>query len=516
MTAPAPDIRQRKDSPVSTPTVAPSLYAQIDIRVVSAGDVAGGEPIDADALAIPVTSDGAVPEILGVDLPALEKAGFTPKVGQAIAFPASVAPVLVAVGVGTVADLDTTRLRDAAAAFARAVPNDAKLATRVPAGADPGAAAAAIVEGILLARYRFSLRSEERGPVAVTSLVLVAPDGDRDAVAAGAETGAATARAASFGRDLATCPAGLLTAGRLGDLAVEVGAATGLQVEVFDKAAVVEMGLGGLLGVNRGSVEEPRMIVLKYVPATEPTGHLALVGKGIMYDSGGISLKPGDLSHSQMKNDMTGAGNVLAAMSVLGELGATTSVTGYLMCTDNMPSGSAMQLGDVLTTRGGKTVEVLNTDAEGRLVMSDALVLAVEEGVDALLDLATLTGQALRTLGEDVAALMANSDDFAGQVTAAADAVDEPVWRLPLVRSYRAELDSDIADIKNIGGPNAGSITAGLFLEEFVDGTPWAHIDIAGTAQSSSARRWINRGPTAFGVRLLIRLVLNFRPPQGG
>lgn len=274
------------------------------------------------------------------------------------------------------------------------------------------------------------------------------------------------------------------------------------------------MGIGGLIGVNKGSVEEPRMIVLKYVPATQPTGHLALVGKGIMYDSGGINIKPGDLAHSQMKNDMTGAGNILAAMSVLSELGATTAVTGYLMCTDNMPSGSAMQLGDVLTMRGGKTVEVLNTDAEGRLVMADALVLATEEGVDAILDIATLTGQALRTLGEDVAAMMSNSDDLAAQVSAAAETVDEPVWRLPLVKSYRAELDSDIADLKNIGGANAGSITAGLFLAEFVAGTPWAHVDIAGTGQSSTARRWINRGPTAFGVRLLIELVRTFVPPQ--
>ncbi|WP_336627552.1 MULTISPECIES: leucyl aminopeptidase family protein [unclassified Microbacterium] len=496
---------------MSTLSVAPSLQAELDIRVV-----AQDATIVADALAVPVTTDGPVPDILGVDLEALERAGFTPNVGQSISFPSSRPPVLVAVGVGTVIDLDTARLRDAAAAFACAVPKDAKLATRVPVtgGLRADDAAAAIVEGIVLARYQFSLRSEPKGPVPVTSIVLVAPDGEETAVAEGAAKGLATARAAAFGRDLASCPAGILTATRLGELALEVGATAGLHVEVFDKAAVTEMGLGGLLGVNKGSVEEPRMIVLKYVPEGAPTGHLALVGKGIMYDSGGISLKPGDLAHSQMKNDMTGAGDILAAMSVLAELRATTSVTGYLMCTDNMPSGSAMQLGDVLTMRGGKTVEVLNTDAEGRLVMADALVLAVEEGVDAILDIATLTGQALRTLGEDVAAVMSNSDVFAAQVAAAAETVDEPVWRLPLVRRYREELDSDIADLKNIGGANAGSITAGLFLEEFVGDTPWAHVDIAGTAQSSTARRWINRGPTAFGVRLLIQLALSFRPPE--
>lgn len=496
-----------------TTSVAPSLDAQANITVATLDSI-----IDADALAVPVTTDGEVPEVLGVDLDALNKAGFVPNVGAAIAFPSSASPVLVAVGVGKVAELGTAQVRDAAAAFARSVPNDARLATRVPAtdALSAADAAAAIVEGVLLARYRFSLKSEPRGPVAVTDLVLVAPDGQTDAVAEGARRGQITARAACLGRDLAACPAGILTATRMGELAVALGPAAGLEVETYDKAACTEMGLGGLLGVNKGSVQEPRMIVMKYVPEGTPTGHLAFVGKGIMYDSGGINLKPGDLSHSQMKNDMTGAGDILAAMTVLKELGCRAQVTAYLMCTDNMPSGSAMQLGDVITARGGKTVEVLNTDAEGRLVMMDGLVLATEAGADAILNIATLTGAALRTLGEEVAAVMSNSDDFVGQVSAAAEVVDEPVWRLPLIKSYRAELDSDIADIKNLGGPNAGSITAGLFLQEFVAGTPWVHVDIAGTAQSSRAYRWINRGPTAFGVRLLVQTALEFRVPAAG
>ena len=497
-------------TPVMSTSVAPSLDAKVNVTVVTLGDA-----VDADALAVPVTTDGEVPEVLGIELDALKKAGFVPNVGAAIAFPSSVPPVLVAVGVGKVAELGTACVRDAAAAFARAVPQDARLATRVPATDKLSAAdaAAAIVEGVLLARYQFSLRSEPKGAVAVTDLVLVAPEGQADAVAEGARLGQITARAACLGRDLAACPAGMLTATRMGELAVALGPDAGLTVETHDKAACTEMGLGGLLGVNKGSVQEPRMIVMKYVPEGEPEGHLAFVGKGIMYDSGGINLKPGDLSHSQMKNDMTGAGDILAAMTALKDLGCRSKVTAYLMCTDNMPSGSAMQLGDVLTARGGKTVEVMNTDAEGRLVMMDGIVLANEEGVDAILDIATLTGQALRTLGEEVAAVMSNSDDFVGQVSAAAEIVDEPVWRLPLVKAYRAELDSDIADIKNLGGMNAGSITAGLFLQDFVGDTPWVHVDIAGTAQSSKAYRWINRGPTAFGVRLLIQTALAFKVP---
>ena len=488
----------------------PSRSRTIDLQVVEAGALAV-----ADALAVPVAAGQPVPEVLGVGLDALARSGFTPEVGNALAFPSAAEPVLVAVGVGELGRLTAAGVRDAAAAFARTVPQDARLAARVPAVSTlaPADAASAIVEGILLARYQFSLHSEPHGPVAVDALILEAPAGTGEEVRAGAARGLATARAAMLARDLAACPAGLLTASRMAEAAIAIGAEAALTVEVFDRRALIELGCGGLLGVNKGSVEEPRMIVLTYAPAGEPSGHLALVGKGIMYDSGGLNLKPGDLSHSQMKNDMTGAGNILGAMSALAELGCTTAVTGYLMCTDNMPSGSAMQLGDVLTIRGGKTVEVLNTDAEGRLVMADALVLAGELGVDAIVDIATLTGACLRTFGEEVAGLMGNNDELVAQVTAAGQRVDEPVWRLPLVHSYRAELDSDIADLRNLGGPNAGSITAGLFLEEFVGDVPWAHIDIAGTAQSSKAYRWINRGTTAFGTRLLIELSLSFVPP---
>ncbi len=270
------------------------------------------------------------------------------------------------------------------------------------------------------------------------------------------------------------------------------------------------MGCGGLLGVNKGSVEPPRMIRLRYLPTGDAVAHLALVGKGIMYDSGGISLKPSDASHSQMKNDMSGAGAVLAAMTVLRELDCRSAVTGYLMCTDNMPSGSALQLGDVLTMRNGKTVEVMNTDAEGRLVMADALALSVEDGADAIVDIATLTGACLRALGTEVAGVMGNNQGIIAQVQAAGEETDEPTWPLPLIRRYRNQLDSGIADMTNLGGPNAGSITAALFLDEFVGTTPWAHIDIAGTAQAEATSRWIPKGPTGFGARLLVELALQF------
>jgi leucyl aminopeptidase len=471
---------------------------------------------EVDAIAVPVAQDGDVPDELAVGRAELLRAGFSGEVGQALAFPRSDGPALVAVGVGDVDALDASALRRAAAAFARAVPNDSRLATQVRelSGVSVDSAAAAIVEGVLLARYRFDLRSVSRGPAAVSRLVLYAPEAPLPELEAGTTRGRITARAALLGRDLANCPAGFLTADRMAEVAVEVGADAGLKVEVFDRDDLAAMGCGGLLGVNKGSVNPPRMIRLRYAPEGQPLGRLTLVGKGVMYDSGGISLKPSDVSHSQMKNDMSGAGAVLAAMSVLHDLGCPVAVTGYLMCTDNMPSGSAIQLGDVLTMRGGKTVEVLNTDAEGRLVMADALAMATEEPVDAIVDIATLTGACLRTFGTRVAGVLGNHQGLVEQVEEAGAAADEPVWQLPLIPEYRTQLDSEIADLTNMGGPNAGSITAALFLEEFVAGHPWAHIDIAGTAQSETAEGWLNKGATGAGTRLLIELAMGFTPPN--
>ncbi len=316
-------------------------------------------------------------------------------------------------------------------------------------------------------------------------------------------------------RDLANSPPAHLTATRMAEAATDVAAEYGLEVEVFDKEALVALGCGGLLGVNKGSAEPPRMITLSYRPtdATEATPTLAFVGKGIMYDSGGISLKPADGTHATMKNDMTGAGDVLSAMSALRELDCPVNVTGYLMCTDNMPSGTALGMGDVLTIRGGTTVEVLNTDAEGRLVMSDALVLAVEQGVDAVVDIATLTGASMRALGTEIATVNGNHQGLIEQVKTSAEKTDEPVWQLPLAKRYRPQIDSDIADINNLGGPNAGAITAALFLAEFVGDVPWAHLDIAGTANADAGQSWRPKGCTGFGARLILDLAVNFSRP---
>lgn len=489
----------------------PTLSARVDIHVVEELPPVS----DAAALAVPVIEGDRPPADLGTDWSKLNAVGFTAAPGQAAVLPGPDGRALVALGVGDASTVDATRVRDLAATFARAVPQHHTLAVELADGElalSPADFAQAAVEGVLLARWRFFVGAGGDEPT-LASLTIVAGSAQADEVRAGVERGRVTARAAAISRDLSNCPASTLSAERMGEVAQQVAPLADLDVELFDREQLHEMGCGGILGVNRGSVEEPRLIKISYRPDS-PSGHLGLVGKGIMYDSGGISLKPSDESHAQMKNDMTGAAAILGAMTALRDLGCPTAVTAYLCCTDNMPSGSAMKLGDVLRMRNGKTVEVLNTDAEGRLVMADGLCLAVEDGVDAVVDIATLTGACLRTFGVDVAGVMGNDPGLVDQLKRAGTATDEPLWELPLHRPYRAQLESPIADMTNMGGVNAGSITAGLFLEEFVDGIPWAHVDIAGTAQQPAVRTWRNKGASGFGALLLVELATRFESPR--
>ena len=478
--------------------------------------VAPVAPKSATVVGVPVAARGDVGETLGVDRKQLKAAGFDAAVGSTVVVPGAGGGAAVAVGIGASGKLDVAGLRNAAAAFARAASSHTRLAFSLD-GVDsvaPEQAAQAVVEGVLLARYSYNpLRRQPRG-TAVTRLTIVADANDKQSLTAGAARGKALASATQLARDLANTPHSHLSASRFAEVAEAIGAERGLEVEVFDKDALVEMGCGGILGVNQGSAEPPRLIKLTYRPAAgEPSGRLALVGKGIMYDSGGIALKPGDEVHAQMKNDMSGAAAILAAMSELAELGCPAQVTGFLCCTDNMPSGTALALGDVITMRGGTTVEVINTDAEGRLVMADGLVLSTEEPNDAIVDIATLTGACMRALGTQVAGVMGNDEGLVDQIRAAADSTDEPVWQLPLDKRYRKELDSTVADLRNLGGANAGAITAALFLAEFVGDVPWAHIDIAGTAQSTGEAGWQTAGCTGFGARLLAELAVHFSAP---
>lgn len=478
---------------------------------LSALTVTARTPADDEAVGYTVFADGDVPAELGLDREALTRAGFDSKVGQTLVVPTPAGPDLVAVGAGERADLDTTALRDLAAAFARATARRARIALVVTdAAADARETAQALVEGVALARYRYRVLKTASTHVPLAELALSIAGADDSAVVRGASAALVSARAAVVARDLANTPPGHLTATDIGEIAAELGPRFGFDVELFDKAALIALGCGGLLGVNQGSTEEPRMVKLTYEPSGDASGHLGLVGKGIMYDSGGISLKPSDPMHLLMKMDMGGAAAVLGAFTALRDSGVGTKVTGWLMCTDNMPSGASYKLGDVLVARGGTTVEVKNTDAEGRLVMMDAIALANEEGVDAIIDIATLTGAALMALGQATAPVFANDQRMADLVLAASHATDEPLWQLPLEKKYRPQLDSEVADISNLGGKYAGATTAALFLAHFVGDTPWAHLDIAGTMQTDKDDSWRSAGATGFGARVLLETARSF------
>jgi len=467
-------------------------------------------PMGKAAIGVLVTESGPTPEELPTRTE-LTSTGFTGARGTTFVVPGT--PVRIAVGIGDPATLSAAKVRDIAAAFSLAASASSKVALRldsVPPDVLEATYFGAAVEGMILARYEFTALRGPKG-IPLEEVTVIAPP-DRIAEAESAvQRGAILTRATCISRDLANCPPAHLTAERMGDIALRLGEESGLEVETFNRDELLELRCGGILGINGGSLDEPRLIRLTYTPEA-PTGSLAFVGKGIMYDSGGISLKPATGTHANMKNDMGGAGSVLAAMLTLRDLHCRTSVTGYLMCTDNMPSGSALKMGDVITARNGTTVEVLNTDAEGRLVMMDALILAVENKPDAIIDIATLTGACMGALGTQIAGVMGNDQGVIDQVLDAGRTTDEKAWQLPQEAEYRPQLDSDVADISNLGGPNAGAITASLFLEEFVDGTPWAHIDIAGTAQSDPAGGWRPQGCTGFGTRLLVELATSFRP----
>ena len=367
----------------------------------------------------------------------------------------------------------------------------------------------AFAEGIVLGSYEFNDYKSKPEPSKLRKITVISPQ-QRNAVRDSLKEGARIAEAVCLTRDLVNEPGGSLTPEVLARRAQKMAQSSGLKAEVWSLADIKRQKLGGLLGVNRGSEKPPRFVKLQWNPPGKPTKSIALVGKGVTFDSGGLSLKPWK-SMAHMKNDMAGAAAVIGAMSALSEIKPKCRVTGYLPLTDNMTGGDATRVGDVLQIRNKKTVEILNTDAEGRLILADALSLASEDKPDAIVDLATLTGACVVALGDSYAGIMGNDDSWIETVQGAAKTAGERLWPLPLPEDYRKQLDSPVADMANIGSGNGGTITAGLFLSEFVaDGIPWVHLDIAGTAFSDKVSGVDGKGGTGFGVRTLIELVRNF------
>jgi leucyl aminopeptidase len=473
-------------------------------------------PDDADAEAVGVVAGGEADAVDAATAGFLASVGFEGKAGETAFVRTDDDRPLVIVGLGPADEVDGTALRTAGAAVARATSRQRKVAVRLAGAANgmatPAVAAQALAEGFLLGGYRFTRYREDKKP-AVTDEVAVVLKGGAP-VRAALDRAAVVADAVRLARDLVNEPGGRLTPRVFADAAKEVAERDGIAVTVLDEKAIKKEKLGGVLGVNRGSTEPPRLVRLDYTPTGRPRGRIAFVGKGITFDSGGLSLKTAE-GMMEMKSDMGGGAAVLGAISAAAQLEAKVALTGFIPLTDNMPGPDATRVGDVLNIRNGKTVEVLNTDAEGRLILADGLSLASEEEPDAIVDVATLTGACMVALGRRVAGLMGNDDGWIEQVQAAADRAGEPCWPLPLPALYRKDLDSTVADLKNIsGGRYGGALYAGLFLQEFVgEGIPWAHLDIAGPSWAEADDGELTPGGTGFGVRTLVELATGFRKP---
>ncbi|HWB50144.1 MAG TPA: leucyl aminopeptidase [Stellaceae bacterium] len=372
----------------------------------------------------------------------------------------------------------------------------------------PGAVAAHLALGAALRGYRFDKYRTAEKPERKPSLAALTVAGPAASAARRAyKELAATAEAVAFARDLVSEPGNVIYPETLAEQAASLSA-SGVDVEILDEERMRALGMGALLGVAQGSIRPPRLVVMRWMGGAEGAPPLAFIGKGVTFDTGGISIKPAG-GMGEMKWDMAGAGVVIGLMRLLAARAAKVNAVGIAGLVENMPSGSAMRPGDIVTSMSGQTIEVLNTDAEGRLVLADALWYCQDRFKPALMiDLATLTGAIIVALGHDHAGLFANDDALAEKLLAAGKAVGEKLWRLPLDETYDKAIDSDAADVKNIAGDRAaGSIIGAQFVQRFVNKVPWAHLDIAGVAWSKKDAPTVPKGATAFGLRLLDRFV---------
>jgi leucyl aminopeptidase len=368
-------------------------------------------------------------------------------------------------------------------------------------------AARAITEGALLGLYAFRrhITKQENHFGEITEFRL-AGRGLRTLDRA-IERGRIVAEAANRARDMVNEPANFMTPSDMAETARKLAAEFGLEIEVFEKEKIEELGMGGLTGVSRGSQQPPKFIILTYKGRKSQGVDLALVGKGITFDSGGIDIKPSDGMH-EMKGDMAGGASVMNALTALAGLKPKISVTALIPATENLPGGSAMKPGDIISALNGKTIEVLNTDAEGRLILADALSYAKKIGAKAIVDVATLTGACHVALGDVCSGAFTNDQRMADRLIAAGRETGELLWQLPMYDEYKEQLKSDIADIKNIGGRYGGAITAAKFLAEFIDGTPWVHLDIAGTYYTDKEKGYLVKGGTGVPVRTLVEFTM--------
>lgn len=429
---------------------------------------------------------------------------------------------ILLVGLGKREDLDVERMRRAAAVAVKAasrlrVSELASImhhAEMVERRVTPERAARAVAEGAVLAGYRFSeMKSEPEDeterPVEVNSFTLLEKVGEKaDRLAEGVAVGAAMARGANLTRTLGNLPGNVATPTYLAETAERIARETGMTTATLGRAELEKEGMKALLSVAQGSIQEPKLIVLKHEGGPKDQKPLVLVGKGLTFDAGGISIKPSS-GMEEMKFDMSGGGAVLGAMQAIGELKVPANVIGVVPSSENLLSGAAMKPGDIIGSHAGKTIEIINTDAEGRLILADALSYVRRFEPRAVLDVATLTGGVVTALGKHALAVMGTDDALLEEVRAAGERAGERTWPLPLLQEYREQLDSDYADIKNSGGREASTISAGWFLRAFVGDYPWAHLDIAGVAYGDGKLPYQAKGATGIPTRLFVEWVLS-------
>ncbi len=378
------------------------------------------------------------------------------------------------------------------------------------AGITMEGAAQAITEGALLGVYSFRkhlTKEPEHGEI--KQLTIVGADKSKiPSLEQGCHKGKILAEATNLARDMVNEPANYMTPSRMAETAAKLAETYGLELAVLDRELIQELGMGALLGVAQGSRQTPKFIVLHYKGGDSKTTDMALIGKGITFDSGGISIKPSEKMGEQ-KGDMAGGAAVMAAISAVAQLKPKVNVMALIPATENLPGGSALKPGDILTAISGKTIEIISTDAEGRLILADALGYAKKHEAKLIVDVATLTGACMVALGDVCTGAFGNNQELVDKVIAAGAEAGELIWQMPMYEEYKEQNKSDVADIKNIGGRYGGAITAAQFLAEFADDTPWVHLDIAGTSMSDKERNHLVKGATGVLVRTLVNLVLS-------
>ena len=428
-------------------------------------------------------------------------------------YPAKGPKRVLLIGLGKPADITRTSLRRAAAIAARKTAGLGieQLAFHVPhesrGGLPPAVVGQVVTEGVAQGAWQFKeMKAVDDKRAKVKSFQLISGREEHADMERGRKIGAAVGIGQKLARNLQMLPGNVCTPSYLADIARLLGKAYGFKVTVLGREQLEKNGMHALLGVAQGSEQEPQLITLEYHGARR-TAPIALVGKGVTFDSGGISIKPAQ-NMEEMKYDMSGAAAVLGTFEVLGQLEPEINVVGVIPATENLPSGTALKPGDVIRSHYGKTIEIVNTDAEGRLILADALSYVRRFKPACVIDAATLTGAIVIGLGHTAAGLMGNDEQLMGEVRKAGDLAGERVWPLPLWDEFRELNKSDVADVKNSGGRPAGSISAAWFLREFVDGFPWAHLDIAGTAYTDRDSPASVKGPTGLGVRLFSEFIL--------